>query len=541
MSEDRIETPKIHQPNCTRIAPKHWVILAVILAVALAIRFTGIERMSVFMDEVWVVELAMGRGQVHDFLPADTLVKESTPPTRLEYAGPALDIFKQVRLITHPPGYVFLLRLWCNLFGTTDLATRALSAVASAFAVVVLFDIARRLYGTRAGIWSALIMALAGPQVELAQEVRPYSLLTFFSLICADIILILAHTRPTASTQEVAQRPSRWYLLPILTVMIFVTMVTHYFALGVMLGLGMFTLFFLRGRARWMVLSCFAVAAIVFAITWLPFMLDQRETVRLTADNWLMEGPEGHLGRTLSRFSDVAYRLLIPQEITFRDLIRRKLSVALIIAPFLFLHRRRDLAFLCCWLLGTLGLLTGLDLIRHTRHLELTRYTSIAAPALYILPAALTLNFGSRLIRTLVPGLVALSCACALPALSDLIKQRFREGAAHLDKHMKPGEVVVIFNFPQEPNYARITWLSLAHYSKTYPWPFVLVEGGWNDRIKAQLKDVPGIWVVAPPGRFPPESIVPGASPEHLDYFHRFGEIYRLPAPLDEPATQGVE
>jgi hypothetical protein len=264
-------------------------------------------------------------------------------------------------------------------------------------------------------------------------------------------------------------------------------------------------------------------------------MLSQRETIVKTADNWLKEPPGGHLLRTAARLSDVPLRLLIQHEIV-SDRYSRNLkyaSIGIVIVPFFLLRKgrgRSDLAFLCCWLGGTLGLLVVLDITRNTRHLELVRYCLIAGPAIYALPAALALR-SHALIRHGIPALVAFSCFCALPGLMDLSKQKYREAGVYLDKHVEDGDVVVIFNYDNEPYYAAFTWLSLAHYSEKYPWPFVLVNGPFNNHVRDQLKDAHAIWVVAPPGRVGPEKVVPGADPKYLDYFHRFAEIYRLPAP----------
>jgi uncharacterized membrane protein len=50
------------------------------------------------------------------------------------------------------------------------------AAVMSLVAIVLMFDVVRVLHGTTAGLWSAALMAVAGPMIELSQQVRGYTL-----------------------------------------------------------------------------------------------------------------------------------------------------------------------------------------------------------------------------------------------------------------------------------------------------------------------------------------------------------------------------
>jgi uncharacterized membrane protein len=127
-------------------------ILAV-TALALALRLWGITDQSLWMDEVFSAR------HIHKSWRA------------MLTAGFVNE--------TNPPLYYVLLRLWCAVFGDGELALRSLSAVASAATVPVVHAIGATLGRRRAGIFAALLFALAGLQIEYAQEARQYALLVF--------------------------------------------------------------------------------------------------------------------------------------------------------------------------------------------------------------------------------------------------------------------------------------------------------------------------------------------------------------------------
>ena len=77
---------------------------------------------------------------------------------------------------TMPPLYYFLLHFWMKL-GESIFVLRLLGVVLSLGMVAVVFDLGRRLAGAAAGLWAALIVAVAPFQIYHAQELRMYTLL----------------------------------------------------------------------------------------------------------------------------------------------------------------------------------------------------------------------------------------------------------------------------------------------------------------------------------------------------------------------------
>ena len=83
------------------------------------------------MDEIWSIELAMGRGSVHDNLPPDVIRFDQPDLTSPASAAPWWSILMHLAGVPHLPAYLVLLRWWIDLFGKSALATRSLSAIAS--------------------------------------------------------------------------------------------------------------------------------------------------------------------------------------------------------------------------------------------------------------------------------------------------------------------------------------------------------------------------------------------------------------------------
>lgn len=78
--------------------------------------------------------------------------------------------------------YYFLLRFWL-IFGDSEVAVRSLSAFFAIASIPLLYALANRLFGVRAGIISALLVSVNAFFVQYAQEARGYSLLFFIAAL----------------------------------------------------------------------------------------------------------------------------------------------------------------------------------------------------------------------------------------------------------------------------------------------------------------------------------------------------------------------
>jgi mannosyltransferase len=147
--------------------------LLAILAVAAGLRVWGLNATSLWYDEVVTMQVARADG-----------------PAAL--VG-CLDRIDGTRAPLHP----LILHAWLVLFGSSDLAGRAFSALCGLATVALVYVIGRRAYDERTGRRSAWLTAVCPPLVYYSQEARMYAWLV---LLTALSWLVLLSFRETAGT-----------------------------------------------------------------------------------------------------------------------------------------------------------------------------------------------------------------------------------------------------------------------------------------------------------------------------------------------------
>ncbi|MCZ7568504.1 MAG: glycosyltransferase family 39 protein [Ardenticatenaceae bacterium] len=235
---------------------------------AAALRLWGLGRESIWLDEATSLFLARMD------LPA--LV-----------AWTAHDI--------HPPLYYILLHFWL-VFGTSEAALRALSAVAGVLAVPLTWILGERLWGRREGLIAALLVAVAPLHIWYSQETRMYALVALLGLAASFCFwrAIVAGGGPL------------WLLG--YGVSLAVGLYTHYYSLFVLGGHGAFVLWLLITRPdRRNRLVRFALATAVALLAFAPWMPTVVRQVRTGGGGWVEQtigapGPRALLD-TLIAFS----------------------------------------------------------------------------------------------------------------------------------------------------------------------------------------------------------------------------------------------
>lgn len=82
----------------------------------------------------------------------------------------------------HPPLYFIILRFWINLFGTSEVTLRSLSAIFGIISILLIYQVGSILFDRRVGLISGLLLAISNSQIYYSQEARAYSLLVLLSL-----------------------------------------------------------------------------------------------------------------------------------------------------------------------------------------------------------------------------------------------------------------------------------------------------------------------------------------------------------------------
>ena len=148
----------------------------------------------------------------------------------------------------HPSGVQLFLYLWCSLFGTSAFAVRLPFVAMGIASIALIYAIARRLYGERAAIVPAAIMAFSQYGIYYSVMARPYAPGLFF-MLCALYFWVRV-------TQE--QNYSLKFLLPF-ALFEALCAYTHYFSLlSAFLLAAAGLLFVKRGKTGRYLLACLA-------------------------------------------------------------------------------------------------------------------------------------------------------------------------------------------------------------------------------------------------------------------------------------------
>ena len=150
------------------------LILAAIVGVAAGLRGYQLGRLSFWYDEVVTMRLARA-------------------------GSPAALMDRLFRIdATRAPLHPMLLEGWIGAFGTSEAAARALSVLCGLATVLLVFDIGRVAFGTRAGLWAAWLAALSPALIVYAREARMYAWLVLVTCVCWRMLLGLRGSFTTA-------------------------------------------------------------------------------------------------------------------------------------------------------------------------------------------------------------------------------------------------------------------------------------------------------------------------------------------------------
>jgi hypothetical protein len=170
-SEPLAEPSEPAGPGPTRHAGPWWrdldrpsaiaVVLGALLLLSFALRLEGIGTWY-WIDEALTVGLA---------------------------SQPLHEIPGLLRLDGSPPLYYLLLHLWMQVFGTSEMATHALSLLFALACVPVAWWAGRSLFDRRAAWMTAALAALSPFLTHFANEARMYTLVTLLALLVATSFL----------------------------------------------------------------------------------------------------------------------------------------------------------------------------------------------------------------------------------------------------------------------------------------------------------------------------------------------------------------
>jgi mannosyltransferase len=138
---------------------RHKVILLLLLVIVVGsfLRIYNLGTESIWLDEA-----------------ASINCSSKDANSIIESAGPTQN---------HPPFYFLILHFWMGLLGTSEVATRSLSAVFGIISILLLYQVGITLFNRRVGLIGSFLSAISYYHIYYSQETRSYSLLLLLSLL----------------------------------------------------------------------------------------------------------------------------------------------------------------------------------------------------------------------------------------------------------------------------------------------------------------------------------------------------------------------
>lgn len=229
------------------MANKHRLILIIILLVATVLRLITINQ-SLWLDEAisaQVIRSYTFSYIITQFAPADF----------------------------HPPLYYLILKVWADMFGSSEFGLRSLSVLWGVVSVWLIAQIATKLFSKTHGIVAALLLACAPLHVYYSQEARMYTMETGLTLLAVLFFVNLIH-----------QQTKRMWLL--FTASMILLVYTDYLPWTM---IGVFTVFLglLLKSLRKDFLQWFMVSMATIGLAFVPFLpiFQMQLTLGSTATN----------------------------------------------------------------------------------------------------------------------------------------------------------------------------------------------------------------------------------------------------------------
>lgn len=378
--------------------PAVWY-LAGITTLGAVLRFWNISRSSIWHDEGYTMMLA--------------------PMSAWEI------IWRTARDV-HPPLYYLVLHFWMQLFGTSELAARGLSAVFLIAAIPVAYLLVRRLWNERAARLAALFVALGPFLVRYSQEARMYGMVAF--------LLLLATYWLVRGLQDKAWK---WWALYAVTIA--AALYTHYYAVFMILVHWIYVASYTQRSAktglwnpRWWVAN---VGALALFLPWVPSALHQ--FMRVQASFWIPKPTGLTLPNTLLEMTIAKTPHALTPALRYG---LAALFIGLLAALFVRMRaqRRHTLLMAAYCLLGPVLVV----LLSYKRPIYVDRYFVFASVALYSLFGIIIAQWrrGLALIGT---GAVSAMLLYGVGTTLFHTPHRMATIGAYVNAHFQPGDEIV--------------------------------------------------------------------------------------------------
>lgn len=497
-------------------------LLAGVLALALVLRVANFDA-ELSLDELWHLGTTPGLGSPLGTVPADTLLDGLRSQTGLQDAARPWHVWTGMDGVLHPPLYCLTLRFWREIFGKGDFAAHFYSTVWAMVAIGFLFATARLAIDR----WAAAIVgvgtAISQAQMYFAQEVRSYQMLIGIATLCLWIMTRIEVLGPTRK---------RAIALALMTLPM---LLTHYFAAGAALAVGVYGLLRLKGHRVAFILAC-AAAGLIYLVSWVPYAMKQVDDL-YTGDSFLRVERFDALHELLLVFCS-PWRLIIDKdyEVDRMTLV----SGVLFIAPWLLVRRNRALLPWTIWLTGSILAIAALDVARSSRHMDFPRYFAVASPAVLLLAVGVFWALDRKAAWVFSIALLALI------AIGGRVDERISVDSPYhstlrnyVRDRIQPGEALLIYNGFAPEEYSDMLALTFSHVPQFQHRPTIKMSKPLSAEMVARLPE--RAWMATVGFDQPVADVVPGAVVIGRERIKDQGLVLHLQlrgeAPSSVPAT----
>ena len=151
--------------------------LVAILIVAAVLRFYKINFQSLWMDEIYTMNVSN---------PANSYATVITEVNNRE---------------GFPYFYFLLLKTLYFIFGYSPIVSRGLSAILGVLSVYMIARLGEKMYNKQAGIFAALILSFSEYAIYISQDARPYTFYLFTVLLT--YYLLIQYFKNTSKTNAI--------------------------------------------------------------------------------------------------------------------------------------------------------------------------------------------------------------------------------------------------------------------------------------------------------------------------------------------------
>ena len=421
-----------------------------------------------------------------------------------------LDFIEQIKWVAgqskegNPPFYYMVLHLWVPLFGDSEVLSRLPSVIFGVLSIIFTYSIGRLLFGKRAGLLAALIMAVSFFQIRFSQEARGYTLMVFLALVSGYSLL-----------RMISGWKRRWAAAYILSSALLCY--THYFGLFTILAQNIFcfTLFLRRGRAGGLGFTRWILVQVILGVLYVPgFILLAGRFASVRESFWIPAPRYWYVYYYFKNYAGSVYMLAllagfallaIANSEKLRGIkgLRALIAPADEAAPVGEITYGEKIYFLLLWL--AVPVMVPFIISITFTPIMVSRYAIVASVGLYLLSAAGMSVINKRPVLYAVTAVVILLSAAKLYIYyGGVEKHQWREAIQEIESNAHSGDYVLVY-----PHFEDVT---VKYYLKRDDLELVPVGGRFPSFPGMRTHDV---WFIMQAHTTNRLRTVEGLSPEY--------------------------